>query len=60
MKIRHVRDYCEARKEAYPPVGDQLDALFRHFASDPDNVPAELQGWVDACMAVKEKYPKAE
>ena len=60
MIIVHTREYKEARQEAYPPVGDQLDALFRHFAADPDNVPPELQAWVDACQAVKDRYPKPE
>lgn len=58
MKITHTRDYREARQESYPPVGDQLDALFKYFAANPEDVPAELQAWVDACMAVKNRFPK--
>ena len=57
MKIVHTRDYREARREAYPSAGDQLDALMKHFASLPE-IPAELQDWVAACMDVKTKYPK--
>jgi hypothetical protein len=59
MKITHRRDYAEARRAEYPSTGDQLDALMKYFAALPE-IPAEVQDWVDACMAVKEKYPKAE
>ena len=57
MKITHVRDYAEARRSEYPALGDQLDALMKYFAAMPD-IPADLQDWVAACQAVKEKYPK--
>lgn len=59
MKIVHRRDYREARSSEYPPLGDQLDALMKHFSALPE-IPAELQEWVAACQAVKEKYPKPE
>ena len=59
MKIRHVRDYAEARREDYPALGDQLDALMKHFSSLPE-IPADLQDWVAACQAVKDKFPKPE
>ena len=59
MIIRHTRDYAEARREEYPPLGDQLDSLMKHFASLPE-IPAELQDWINACQAVKDKYPKPE
>lgn len=57
MKIRHVRDYAEARREEYPPLGDQLDALMKYFAALPE-IPADLQDWVAACQATKDKYPR--
>ena len=59
MKITHTRDYREARQESYPATGDQLDALFKYFSALPE-VPPELQAWVDACQAVKDRYPKPE
>ncbi len=57
MRIKHTRDYGEARRENYWPTGDQLDALVKYFAALPE-IPAELQDWVNACQAVKRKYPK--
>jgi hypothetical protein len=40
-----------ARDRQYPPIGDQLDALF-HAGVFPAEMAAEIQ-------AVKDKYPKA-
>lgn len=57
MIITHTRDYKEARAEEYPALGDQLDALMKYFAAQ-ESIPPELQEWVDACLAVKDKYPK--
>lgn len=42
--------YAELRAVAYPPIGDQLDALF-HAGVFPDEMAAQIQ-------AVKDKYPK--
>ena len=42
--------YAEKRALEYPPIGDQLDALF-HAGVFPPEMAAQLQ-------AVKDKYPK--
>jgi hypothetical protein len=42
--------YRAQRVEEYPPIGDQLDALF-HAGVFPDSMAAIIQ-------AVKDKYPK--
>ena len=42
--------YARNRKLEYPPIGDQLDALF-HAGVFPADMAAQLQ-------AVKDKYPK--
>ena len=42
--------YIEKRVAEYPPIGDQLDALF-HAGVFPDDMAAKIQ-------AVKNKYPK--
>jgi len=42
--------YARNREPEYPPIGDQLDALF-HAGVFPDDMAAVLQ-------AVKDKYPK--
>jgi hypothetical protein len=45
-----ARTYVEKREEAYPPIGDQLDALF-HAGVFPEEMAAQLQ-------AVKDQFPK--
>lgn len=44
--------YKEKRAGEYPPIGDQLDALF-HAGVFPADMAAMIQ-------AVKDKYPKGE
>ena len=43
------QEYARNRATAYPPIGDQLDALF-HAGVFPADMAAQLQ-------AVKDKYP---
>jgi hypothetical protein len=43
-------EYQRLRASEYPPIGDQLDALF-HAGVFPPEMAAQLQ-------AVKDKYPK--
>lgn len=45
-------DYTESRRNAYPPIGDQLDDLFKAGVFS-----AEMS---DAIQAVKDLYPKPE
>ena len=45
-----TQEYARNRKDEYPPIGDQLDALF-HAGVFPSDMAAQLQ-------AVKDKYPK--
>lgn len=49
-RIVLISDYRNLRAAEYPPIGDQLDALFRAEAF-PADMAAQLQ-------AVKDKYPK--
>ena len=50
-KITTNWTYAEWRMSEYPPIGDQLDALF-HAGVFPADMAAQIQ-------AVKDKYPKA-
>lgn len=47
-----LSDYQKSRSTEYPPVGDQLDALFK-AGLFPEEMTAQIQ-------AVKDKYPKPE
>lgn len=46
----NTQEYARNRKDEYPPIGNQLDALF-HAGVFPADMAAQLQ-------AVKDKYPK--
>ena len=50
MKIAHQSDYAVRRAAEYPPIADQLDALWKGGA-DAEAMRAKVQ-------AVKAKYPK--
>lgn len=61
MKIRHHEDYRPLRATAYPPIGDQLDAIYKlaqALAVQGFVIPAEVQAWIDKCKKVKATYPK--
>jgi len=48
-----VRTISDLRKNAYPPMANYLDAIVKN-----DN--EALQTYLDACLAVKDKYTKLE
>lgn len=43
--------YKEKRAKEYPPITDYIDGIVKG-----DN--AQVQAYIDACLAVKAKYPK--
>ena len=45
--------YAEKRAAEYPPVADYLDAVVK-------GDQAQMQAYIDACLAIKAKYPKPE
>jgi hypothetical protein len=49
-------DYIEARKHAYPDLGEQFDMLF-HSMEQGD---FEFTEWRNAIRAVKEEFPKGK
>ena len=44
--------YIAKRQAEYPPMADYLDAIVKGDT-------AQQQAYIDACLAVKLKYPKA-
>ena len=44
-------EYQRQRAAEYPPVADYLDAVVK-------GDEAQMQAYIDACLAVKAKYPK--
>jgi hypothetical protein len=45
--------YKELRAAAYPPIYDYMDAVVK---GETD----KIQAYIEACLAVKEKYPKTD
>ena len=45
------QEYISKRKAEYPPITDYLDGIVK---GDTEQV----QSYIDACLAVKAKYPK--
>jgi len=59
MKLTHRKDYAEARREAYPPLGDQLDALWKALDASGQALPPEAQQVLDYVKSVKRRFPKS-
>lgn len=47
------KTYAEKRKEAYPPIAEQLDMLYWDKLNNTSN-------WSDLITEIKRKYPKDE
>jgi hypothetical protein len=47
----HAVAYKEKRAAEYPPMADYLDGIVK-------GDQAQVQAYIDACLAVKAKYPK--
>lgn len=50
---RNPNEYKTKRASEYPPITDYLDGIVK---GDTEQV----QAYIDACLAVKAKYPKPE
>lgn len=47
----NAKEYQRNRVKEYPPITDYIDGIVKG-----DN--AQVQAYIDACLAVKAKYPK--
>jgi len=54
LKYEQTESYKDKRRAAYPPIGDQLDALFH--AMEVGVLP-QVTDFYDKILAVKETYP---
>lgn len=48
---QHLARVLSARANEYPPMADYLDGIVK-------GDQAQIQAYIDACLAVKTKYPK--
>jgi hypothetical protein len=59
-----TRKYRKDRREDYPDIGDQLDAILKHLnymqLNGETNLIAELDDIIGKWLAVKAKHPKPE
>ena len=53
--VPDMRTYKEKRQQAYPEIGEQLDAIWH--AMDMGTTP-KIEPWYSQIKAVKTKYPK--
>lgn len=61
MKILHHEPYAPLRAAAYPPIGDQLDAIVKMAKTLHEQgigLPPEVMEWVGQCEQVKATYKK--
>lgn len=62
MKIEHNVDLSKKRVNIYPPIGDQLDLIYKGFVEEMESgktlSPSHLQ-WVKMIKEIKDKYPKS-
>lgn len=49
--VHDATEYQRLRAAEYPPAADYLDAVVKGDQS-------QMQAYIDACLAVKAKYPK--
>jgi hypothetical protein len=61
VKIEHKSDYAARRAAEYPPQIEYIDAQVKKASTDPAMLAAgwaQERAYLDACLAVKAKYPK--
>lgn len=60
MRIKAGRPPQVRRMQNYPPIGNQIDAIykgFRHLETLGIEFPKETKAWLDKIAAVKEQNP---
>ncbi len=61
LEYQAENGYKEERVSAYPPLSDQLDAIWKVIQSNPDlAIPVDVQAISDQIVQVKEDFPKPE
>ncbi len=60
MKITHRPDPAPLRRDAYPSIGDQLDAIWKALRANPDLLPPDTQAMLQKIDEVKTNYPKPD
>jgi len=51
LEEKLANQYKESRQADYPPITDYIDGIVKGDT-------AQVQAYIDACLAIKAKYPK--
>lgn len=61
LSSSYVTPYDQLRRNEYPQIGDQLDAILKFFDNfDSATLPQDLIDIIDEWKTVKDQYPKPE
>jgi len=61
LKIQHNEDYRTLRRQAYPSLGEQFDAVYKMAAALRDQgvqLPEETLDWLLTIEQIKKTYKK--
>ena len=58
MKLHHTGNYQAKREREYPPIGDQIDALWKALEPNKAKLPKEARDMMERVQGVKQKFPK--
>jgi hypothetical protein len=62
MKLHHTGNYQAKREREYPPIGDQIDAIWKAFAylesKGVVDFPVDVSQMMARVQGVKQKFPK--
>lgn len=58
-KIIHVDPYETRRRAEYPPIEEQLDAIWKALEAIP-NLPPDTAAMLDRIRRIKQDFPKPQ
>lgn len=58
MKVQVFVDYKAKRRDAYPDIGEQLDALWKAIDGYAATLPPETAQMLEQVKSVKTRFPK--
>lgn len=62
-RLHHWANYADFRRSLYPPIGDQIDALYKclsYIAAHGVDIGPDGMDWLKKIKVIKEMYPKSE
>lgn len=59
----HWSNYSDLRRMSYPPIGDQMDSIYKGFVKlklDGTDFYTDTDDWISNIDEIKNRYPKKE